>query len=352
MRNIRRKLLYISFLLLIIECGLRGFYAQTHNIPFSKPDLLFLRYYPELRELVEAADNKQADEESLLVLGGSVVSFMYCDMDTVLNYHLDSIRKRDIRVYSFAKPAQTSLDSWTKYRLLKDYSFDWVLFYHGINDTRSNNCPKEVFDLDYRHVGFYNEVYTLMRHPEMRFTVIPYSIDYIWQRIRVMAGWKQEIPKEYNVMEYFHEKKAPNRLWWEHGKDIKTRESFERNLRNIIELAKEKGEQLILSTYAHHQPDEYTLEKFVNKELGYVDHSWPTELYGEPAYIKQGIIAHNTVIREVQAEYPDLHFIEFQQQLPQEGQYFFDICHLTPPACDKLGKEILTIMDNLQSQNP
>ena len=47
-------------------------------------------------------------------------------------------------------------DSLWKYRYWYDgYDFDLVMFYHGINDSRANNYPRDVFRDDYTQFSYY-----------------------------------------------------------------------------------------------------------------------------------------------------------------------------------------------------
>ena len=62
-----------------------------------------------------------------------------------------------VRVVSTGVPAQMTYDSLWKYRYWYDgYDFDLVIFYHGINDARANNYPRQVFRDDYTQFSYYH----------------------------------------------------------------------------------------------------------------------------------------------------------------------------------------------------
>ena len=333
--------LYLLFLLIVFEIATRSFFSIAIDIPFFKQDRIFLKYYPELRPYLDQTILAKEGQKNVLILGGSVVNVNFCNFQDLLNNGAKASATGVVYgVDTLAKYAQNSLDSWYKYDLLRHRKYDNVLFYHGINDTRTNNCPSDVFDLDYRQVEFYNELFVLFRHPEINLTILPYLTDFLIQKLLSSTGIKPTIPKEYNIMEFYFDKKITNTDWWEYANEIKSKNSFRRNLDRIASLSVEKKEKLIVISYAWFQPDDYTFEGFIAKKLGYTDHAWPTEIYGPPAYVPLGIQAHNEIGREITRKYPNLKHLEFADSLPKEGPYFLDICHLTPLGCQRLGEAV------------
>lgn len=331
-------------MVLIMEITLRAFFSLSYDYSFFDQGKLVYKYYPELRPVFEKGTDAQGDSTTVLVLGGSVVNENFCNFDSLLNkVRVNEVEPRPYKVFMLAQYAQNSMDSWNKYQLLKDYPFDLVIFYHGINDTRTNNAPEKVFDPDYRHVSFYNEFYVFKRHPEIQFTMLPWFFDYLWQKILEGTGLKEMIPKEYNIMEYFKEKKILDRKWWEHGSDVKSRHVFRKNLEQVISLSKTKGDRLVLLTYASHLPDNYSVDLFASDALDYSHthlKSWPVEIYGDPEHVSKGISIHNSITRQTARDEQQLVFIDFDHILPKEGKYFYDICHLTPTGCVQMGTAI------------
>ena len=228
--------------------------------------------------------------------------------------------------------------------MLKNFKFKYVVFYHGINDTRTNNCPPEVFDNDYRHVSFYNELFVLFRHPEIKITLVPWFVDFAFQKFLEKTNIRKVIPKEYNVMEFYFQKTAREDSGWKFGDNLKSKKTFTKNLENILTLANQKGDSVLVVSYASFMPEGYSLKKFIDKQLDYTEHKWPAELYGAPANVVAGIRAHNKIGLELSRKYNNSIHVEFSENLPKEGKYFFDICHLTPEGCEELGKMLRPVL--------
>jgi hypothetical protein len=93
--------------------------------------------YPPLYEQLY---DYTGDTTNILLLGGPVLYF------AGRQAALREAFGEDARVYNFAQTAHSSLDSLTKYRYALDrgYRFDYVIFYHGINEVRANNVPPRI----------------------------------------------------------------------------------------------------------------------------------------------------------------------------------------------------------------
>ena len=348
-------LIIVALLFIGLEAGVRTFLYIKFKIPFFQPEKILLNYYPELKP---ALKNNSTDAGlKILVLGGSVVydstvtamvndtphHSTFCNLSYLLKKNLQIIQPDlEAVVVSLAKPAHNSLDSWYKYKYLKNARFDFVIIYHGINDTRANNSPSNVFDINYRHIAFYNELHVLNRHPEINITVLPYFIDLHIQRALMNEGYRKTIPKDFSEFfnaEHLHE-------LFRFGDTIKTGETFKRNLENILRLAQMKQETVLLSTYAHYMPDNYTLERFLNRELDYAEQVYPAEIYGSPAHVKAGIEQHNEIAKTLHMEYPEIQLIDFDNVIPKDGKHFNDICHLTDVGCEILAWHLSNIIVN------
>lgn len=340
-RKLKNGLLMTGILLLISEIVLRIYFSLSIDIPIFRSDLLILKYYPELRPYLAGEELRDKSFPRILILGGSAVHTSFCNLDEQINFKENRSNRKKFAVDTIAQYAQNSLDSWYKYKLLSKFHFKYVLFYHGINDTRTNNCPGDMFDENYRHISFYNELFILFRHPEIKITLVPWFLDYLLQKIKELTGLHKTIPKEYNVMEFYFSKTAKEDPLWKYGNEIKSKQTFSRNLNNILELASQKGDSVFVISYASFQPENYSLKKFIDKELGYTEHKWPTELYGSPPNVLAGIEAHNQIGRALAKQFPIARHVEFADSLSKEGKYFFDICHLTPEGCNELGEKIL-----------
>jgi hypothetical protein len=206
-----------------------------------------------------------------------------------------------------------------KYQKLGDKQFDLVVFYHGINDTRLNNCPREMFRADYTHCSWYDRIERLNRHPELNFCVLPYTLEYCLVGLLDSRRFNRYLPRN-----------APDDgLWFADGEDIKTADSFRENLQSFLDLARERGAEVMLPTYAYYIPENYSAEGVRARSLDWATHSAFVEMWGTPRGVSRGIDAHNEVIRSLAARNPHVLFTDLAKSMPHGKAWFNDICHLT-----------------------
>ena len=122
---------------------------------------------------------------------------------------------------------------------------------------------------------------------------------------------------------------APRADWLQYGADIKSAAAFESNLREIVSLAGERQETLLLMTFATYVPAGYTPESFRARKLGYTLHLSPIEMWGTPANVLSAVMRHNDAVRRVADGETGLRFVDQAREMPPEGRYFNDVCHLT-----------------------
>jgi len=292
---------------------------------------IIYHYYPELEDV-------EQKDASILVLAGSVLYAgtvydydgdpqVFCNMLDLLN---------DQNVISLAQPAHNSLDSWYKYQFLKDFSFEYVIWYHNINDNRANNCIDGMFDIDYRHVEFYDELYIYHRHKELNITVLPYVIDILILRLKNEFVFQKYIPKEF----FYENRNEFISQLLDGGATIKSSESIKRNLESVLKLSASKNEQVIIPAYAWYIPDNYSRKLFDQKALDYDAQIFPVELYGRAPNIKKGLKIHEKVIKEIVTSFDHAIYIDFNDQLPKSAQNFDDVCHLSESGCEALAAAI------------
>lgn len=336
-RNNLYKLILLLILVIAIEIISRLFISISFNTPFLTPQNIIYFYYPELKKL----NTYSYDENkiNLLVLGGSVV--YDGKVDVILNG--DSIHStfcnipqlldnNQFNTLSLAMPAHNSLDSRYKYEFIKDRKFDYVFVYHGINDVRANNVNQSNFDELYRHIEFYDDIAIFFRHPEIKYFSAFFVID--WLAHQVLKNRKKYIPKEFYYA--LQNQKEPEFL--KEGTEIKTKETFKSNFSSIIKLAQNKGEKVVMSTYAWYLDENYSLQMFRNKELDYDEQIWPTELYGLPSNVSKGLGFHNGIVKDLMESklYNNLLFIDIEKAIPKNEYFFNDICHLNFKGCTLL----------------
>ena len=295
---------------------------------------MIFEYYPELQETEHTTIVPGDEYFDVLILGGSVLNK---DFSPVGRFIKDNNKR--IRIHNLAIPAHTSLDSRIKYSYLKDTAFDFVVFYHGINETRTNNCPQDVFDADYNHVRWYEEINTL-RTSAVNVSVIPFAIKQWLHSVSRSLGIKQYIPMEF-----------PRRDWMRYGSDVKSAASFKFNVLEIVNLANKNKTPLLLLSFAYYVLDDYSLDKFLGGELDYATRpdasgtrGTPIEIWGQPKNVEQGILAHNQALREISASQEQVHFLDMNQLLPKSKEYFNDVCHLTRKGSRFLAERVSTVV--------
>jgi hypothetical protein len=362
----KTALLIFLITVALCECVSRYFIKRDFGTPFWHPSKIIYTFYPELLSLPAQLDSGSIN---LLILGGSAITDTLCHTSENIKRELANSGK-PINVFNLAQFAHTTFDSRVKFSYCKKMNFDYVFVYDGINDTRANNCPAAVFCDNYSHIHFYSQVNIFERHPEINFFTLPFLLDYYWNEWKIKTGRKKTIPKEYFVMNEKmmdltaiiqadtpgtegynarqiikqHQDKVMgsnlvrvDSLWWEEGAKVKSAKSFRNNLTNIYQSKKPKT-KLILTSYAWYQPEDYTLHRFLYEKMDYAEQRWPTEQYGKPEHVANGIKTHNKIIDSIASQHPEIIYFSFNDSVLHSGIYFNDICHLADSGQLLLGR--------------
>ena len=275
------------------------------HLSSTLPPLPFF-YYPEMKSTL--AQPPSAENWDILLLGASVLNPAWGEVEKELNELLSQFGKK-IVIHNLAIPAHTTRDSLIKYQLLKDYKFDKVFVYHGINELRMNNYPSYRYRQDYSHIHWYRTVNLFSRHAELSIIATPFLLKHAWTKIT-----RPDDDEHYEDRQ--------------HGDNLKTPQAFYDNLTKISDLASQKEEDLILSTYAFHLPDDYNIDAFKSKSLSYSGHRMPVEAWGVPQNVKRGLLEHNKKISQIAAE-KKLTCVKINKEIVGKATNFDDICHLT-----------------------
>jgi hypothetical protein len=325
--RLSRKVCVLGLALLVLLAGLEGiarlYWWRIKKVPWQSlgTEAIWRTTYIEIASsgIDDVAPHHGDNTFDVLILGASVVHPSHGDIAARLRTRLEEEFGRPVRVVNFSYPGRTSADSQMKYARLEDRRFDLVLFYHGINDTFLNNCPPGEFRADYTHVRHIAQMRALLRHPEVGWFALPYTAWYLAinsaERCRLGTGigkW--------------------GRWDMRYGGDLRTPPSFEANLEAVVDLAQRRGDRLLLATFAHHIPENYTLEAFQAHRLDYDFHLCPAELWGEPAHLRRALAAHNDAVRRVAARRGTL-FVDIANRMPPGRLCFNDPCHLTGEGC-------------------
>jgi len=335
--NIKKKLflklkrvifliLYVVYLLFLLEISSRGFWAIRHGVPFFKAEEIFYVFYPSLQTVKQEEIHLEDDYFDILLLGGSVLTPHYGSIPSILQEKLISRTKKAVRIHNVAQKGHTSLDSYYKYSHLMDKNFDVVIFYHGINEVRANNIPTPHFKNDYSHYYWYETIQEFKQSEEIRFITFPFTFKYLRSQMFEYIQSLEIIPPSSHIPMY-----KPPKEWLRYGTDIKTVSVFQENIVNLIEIASHKKETIFFMTFAYHIPKDYSLTRFKEKTLDFELHRHPIEIWGEPENVKAGISAHNEVIENIarSKSSDNLKIIDQNKLIPKDGKYFDDICHLT-----------------------
>ena len=299
---------------------------------FFKPkNFIVSHHYKELGAVLKTTITKDDGYTDILILGGSVISSSWSRMDTRLDSLLSNNTQQKIRVFDVAIPGHTSLDNAIKYDLLKNKQFDLVIFYEAINENRANNIKPAFFKKDYSHIEWYYHINLLRKHPEINYTTLPYLLHKAILTTVIKVGGYKFIETD-NV-------RKENRPY---GGVIKTEKSYEENLQAIIDLSKVKNEQLLLLGYTSFFPkvnflgDPSDAQYFAKncKKAAIVT------VWGDTKNVEKGINIHNKVLAKL-ANTNNTHYFDMQKAVPQEVDYFCDICHLSEKGCGVFAEKLV-----------
>lgn len=111
---------------------------------------------------------------------------------------------------------------------------------------------------------------------------------------------------------------------------------------SIHALTRQRGAQLLVTSFAYYSPENYSKKAFEARELDYAENrGMPTEVWGAPDSVVTGIRAHNDVVRKLVAREKDLLFVDMEREVPKEGAYFFDICHLSEQGTERFSSMLV-----------
>jgi len=313
----------LIFSLILLELIGRILFASTNDLPLSFTSKEMI--YPALYNVKKKYNNINTN---VLLLGGSVLY----NNASLLN---GLGRDKNIKFYNLAHPAHTSLDSLYKYRDLikQEYKFDFVIFYHGINEVRTNNIQKEYFKEDYSHYYYYKLVNTVFKdeNPVLKFflsSTLVYNSYHLFCKIYGITGLKKNefVPFDIPVPELT-----------KFGNEIKSENSFRKNLLKIDLLAYSEKSILIVPFFAFHpfSPDQSM-----------------TKIWGEPKNVIKGIKRHNRVISDIKGRYITID----TSAINKNRDNFEDICHFTSKGnkifydllIQTVSKLQITFKDNLK----
>jgi hypothetical protein len=348
-RNVATSAASAAFTLLFLGVGLR--LVHLSNDPRV---LVYPRVANEINGFKDGDFEREvpAGQFRMLALGASafVTRSFQPEFQRLMN-EASPFRARglEVAVVSTGVPAQTSYDSLWKYRYwYAGYDFDLVLFYHGINDARANNYPREVFCADYTQFPYYRRYAPVFawidRHPVLsRSFAATFGVSlYHRARVQLAPAFQREAPYNDPLAD----------PWLAEGADLKTPPVFSRNVEEVLRVARERGQRVLLLTQAYYLPADYTNERFLARETDYtfVDESVPVEVWGQKDSVVAAIEAHNEALRRVVALHPDALFFDMDRRIPKDRHHFIDICHWTDLGREVFAQGVLEAVANHESE--
>jgi hypothetical protein len=319
-RRLRFALVYAVFLFVLVEVTCRFFWWMSGVSFLACPNRIHHFWYPDLKELEPATRDDETFD--ILILGGSAVHPAFGDIPGRLAERLRRTSGRPLRVHCLAGKGHTSLDSFFKYRHLADRRFDLVLLYHGINDARANNCPEDFFRDDYSHWGWYKLVSDYEAKAGSRWLALPYTVHFSVIKLGSKLGLIPFVPKE-----------VPGEEWLVHGASVKTARTFRANLGRIHELALERGDPLLVMTYA--------------VDAGYENDARRFAIWGKPAHVTKAVAVHNDVVREL-AQREGRPLADLDREMPRGKRYFGDPCHFTDEGAERFVDLLVSTLERLK----
>ncbi len=327
-KAIRNVLAGAIVILLFIEIIFRLFWLLFFHVPFFDREGLKHLFYPEVKRIEQSYEDNDS-KLSILILGGSVLYKDYGDFKEDFERDLEERLNEKVNVYNASFPAHTSLDSYYKYKMLQDKHFDFVFFYHSINELRTNNVPTAKFKDDYSHYSYYYLVNQLMSDPLSDYMVTPFTLKFIVNSILEKMQIREYVPAH-----------TPRENWTKYGIYIKSAESFISNISKISKIAEKKRERLIIGTFANYIPEDYSRDKFERDIKGNEDRYFPVELWGEPKNINAGLILHNYLLHDFVLRHHDVMLVDLETMIPKNREFFGDVCHLTEEGCSILAEYV------------
>jgi hypothetical protein len=260
-KNLRlRTRIYLATLLLIVGVGgleivSRAYWTLGRKVPASNTSRIWNAYYEELSKsgVEHAPTSRDHESYEVLLLGGSTIHMSINELNSRLVPVLESHTGRSVHVTDLAWYGRNSLDSRLKYEHFSDKRFDLVLVYDGFNDARMNNTKPGAFRADFSHDPRYSELRALSRHPEVGWFALPFTVEFV--AISVSS-------RQLGM-------KAGTDLKWSSVAEARSPEGFEGNLEAIARTAAERGDPLVLMTFAYHIPENYSDEAYEAGQLDY-----------------------------------------------------------------------------------
>jgi hypothetical protein len=306
------------FLLILAEISTRRYWKKKHKISFSDPSRWLYALYPELRSVRKGQPSRSDPFYNILILGTSTLTDEWGAVGSYLSEQLAERGYREARVFNLSGNGRTSRDHRIRYAALGGYHFDLVVVYTACSEAKVNNTPPAVFKEDYSHMPRLAAANQIARYQRKTLFGLVYTLRALVLQLRIKLNRDSFIPAF-----------KPREDWLPYGRELKSTAAFHRNLTEIIRLASQRQEKLVLVTCAIQSDEEYSLTAFKEKRLNYVRHSLPFETWGLQSNVLKAVLTHNEVMRELAQQHTEIGLVDEEKLMAGEWRYFNDPCHLT-----------------------
>ena len=333
--------LYLVVLAVLAEATARVYWKVAYRIPMLGRGGELTAFYPALGPLLAQPADSGSGSFDVLLLSGSALHPTYGSVGRILHERLRWATGRRVNIVNLAMPAHTTLDSWLKYRALASRRFDAVLVYHGLNDVRVNNVPPAEYRDDYRHLPWYDLIAAVTDEGRLRPLALPYTVEHLAGLLRQRVAPRPTIAR-YEL--------PPG--WRRFGAQPRSPAAFERNLRALLAAARQRGEPVVLPTYAIYVPDDYSDAAFNARRLDYGLHVTPIANWGTTPGVVATVGLHNDILRRLAAADSNVRLVDVAAAMPRSGLYFNDICHLTTAGSVRFADAVLPVLIELAGGPP
>jgi hypothetical protein len=213
-----------------------------------------------------------------------------------------------VEVVGAALRTHTTRSSVIKFAYLKQFQFDLVLIYHGINDLWINPALASDDRRAYSHISAW------------------------YDRSALLDGCVL-CRLTYNQL-LFHRPVMPKQSFAA-TRTLPSPRLFEQNLSILLDDVRAAGATPVLMSFAWQIPDSYSYDAFVAHRAGYNNpenyDSHPFELWGTVDYVKAGLQAHNAIVRRLNRAKSTV-FVDQERLLGDSLSNFGDVVHLSEPG--------------------
>lgn len=270
---------------------------------------------------------KEPNAVRILTVGGSAI--FNRRMTERIKAGIQSVSEKPVEVLGAALRSHTSRSSLLKLETLKKYDFDYLIIYENINDLWANHFSPEEYREDYSSLGAWYHRNIILDHSLIARKVYNFFYD------RKHGG---------NVSYVFPDQSHENLSHFASEKTLRN------NLELMIELAKKNGIKPILVTFANSIPDNYSRASFDGHSLGYNNptnyDAVPVELWGSPAYVREGLDRNNKMIRDLAGQL-GVPLIDQEALIGKDLKWFGDVCHLSEEGTDRFVENITSFFSKM-----